>query len=53
MGRSVHEGDVLYVSVPESAARAFRTQPLTDVERAVLDEVIRIRRATTGPFWGQ
>jgi translation initiation factor 5B len=53
VGRSVHEGDVLYVSVPESAARAFRTQPLTDVERAVLDEVIRIRRATTGPFWGQ
>ncbi|HYK93717.1 MAG TPA: translation initiation factor IF-2 [Thermoplasmata archaeon] len=52
IGRGVSEGDVLYVSIPESAARLFKTTPLTDSERAVLDEVTRIRRATQ-PFWGQ
>ncbi|HZY91510.1 MAG TPA: translation initiation factor IF-2 [Thermoplasmata archaeon] len=52
VGRSVAEGDVLYVAFPESAARLFKTAKLTESERAVLDEVIRIRRATQ-PFWGQ
>ncbi len=52
VGRSVAEGDVLYVSIPESAARKFRTETLTESERSVLEEVVRIRRATH-PFWGQ
>jgi translation initiation factor 5B len=53
MGRNLQEGDIVYVAVPEPAARALRSQDLSDPERAVLDEVLRIRRATLGPFWGQ
>jgi translation initiation factor 5B len=52
VGRTIAEGDILFVSVPESAARVLRTASITDSERAVLDEVIRIRRAGS-PFWGQ
>jgi translation initiation factor 5B len=53
VGRTVQEGDVLYVSLPESAARVLRVQKLTDNEQRVLEEVLRIRRSTVGPFWGQ
>ena len=53
VGRNLTEGDVLYVAVPEPAARLLKNLPLSDRERAVLDEVVRIRRATTSPFWGQ
>jgi translation initiation factor 5B len=53
VGRTLAEGDVLYVAVPEAAVRQLKTAPLSDSERAVLDEVIRIRRASFGPFWGQ
>jgi translation initiation factor 5B len=52
VGRTLQEGDVLYVTVPESSARALKDLPLSESERGVLDEVIRIRRATH-PFWGQ
>jgi translation initiation factor 5B len=52
VGRTLQEGDVLYVTIPESSARALRERPLSDPERLVLDEVIRIRRASQ-PFWGQ
>ncbi|MGA7862371.1 MAG: translation initiation factor IF-2 [Thermoplasmata archaeon] len=52
VGRTLQEGDVLYVTIPESSARALRDRPLSDPERLVLDEVLRIRRATQ-PFWGQ
>ena len=52
VGRTLQEGDVLYVTIPESSARALRTRPLSETERAVLDDVVRIRRATH-PFWGQ
>ncbi len=52
VGRTLAEGDVLYVTIPESAARALKDRPLSDSERSVLDEVLRIRRATQ-PFWGQ
>jgi len=52
IGRTLMEGDVLYVAIPEPAARALRTQPLSDTERVVLDEVVRIRRVSQ-PFWGQ
>lgn len=53
VGRNLAEGDTLYVAVPEAAARLLRTVALSDQERAVLDEVVRIRRATVNPFWGQ
>jgi translation initiation factor 5B len=52
VGRNVEEGDTLFVQVSEGAARALRTANLTPNERAVLDEVVRIRRQTS-PFWGQ
>jgi translation initiation factor 5B len=52
VGRTLLEGEVLYVTIPESSARALKDMPLSDSERAVLDDVVRIRRATQ-PFWGQ
>jgi translation initiation factor 5B len=52
MGRNLKEGDVLLVSLPESAARGLRGQSLTSRETEILDEVVRIHRATA-PFWGQ
>ncbi|MCI4372381.1 MAG: translation initiation factor IF-2 [Thermoplasmata archaeon] len=52
MGRNLKEGDVLLVSVPESAARAFKIQGLSPTEMGILEEVARIHRATH-PFWGQ
>jgi translation initiation factor 5B len=52
VGRTLREGDVLYVTIPENAARALRDRPLSESERHVLDEVIRLRR-TSQPFWGQ
>ncbi len=52
MGRNLKEGDVLLVSVPESAARAFKAQGLSPTEMGILEEVARIHRPTQ-PFWGQ
>jgi translation initiation factor 5B len=51
-GRNLKAHDVLIVSLPEAAARALRTQPLTETERGILDEVVRARRGAH-PFWGQ
>lgn len=52
VGRTFDEGAILYVSLPESSARALRDRPLTDSEKRVYEDVLRIRRATS-PFWGQ
>jgi translation initiation factor 5B len=52
VGRTLMEGDTLYVVLSEEAARQFRTSGLSDAERSVLDEVVRIRRQSE-PFWGQ
>ncbi|MGA8091039.1 MAG: translation initiation factor IF-2 [Thermoplasmata archaeon] len=52
MGRNLKEGDVLLVSLSENAARALRGQPLSASEQGILDEVVRLHRATQ-PFWGQ
>ncbi len=52
VGRNLHEGDILLVSLPEAAARALKDQPLSPSEKAALDEVVRLRRAAH-PFWGQ
>ncbi|MCI4331344.1 MAG: translation initiation factor IF-2 [Thermoplasmata archaeon] len=52
VGRTLQEGDILYVVLTEAAARQFRTSGLSDAERRVLDEVVRIRRRSE-PFWGQ
>jgi translation initiation factor 5B len=52
IGRNLKEGDLLLVSLTESAARSLRGQPLSPSEQAILDEVIRLHRASQ-PFWGQ
>ena len=52
VGRNLKEGEVLWVSLPEAAARALKDQPLTANERTILDEVVRMRRSVH-PFWGQ
>jgi len=52
IGRNLKEGDLLLVSLSESAARALRGQPLSSSEQAILDEVVRFHRVTQ-PFWGQ
>jgi translation initiation factor 5B len=52
MGRNLKEGDVLLVSVPEAAARAFKAQGLSPTEMGILEEVARIHRPAQ-PFWGQ
>ncbi|HYA70956.1 MAG TPA: translation initiation factor IF-2 [Thermoplasmata archaeon] len=52
IGRNLKEGDQLLVVLSESAARALRGQPLSASEQSILDEVVRLHRATH-PFWGQ
>ena len=52
VGRNLREGDRLLVSLPESVARALRGRSLTPREAEILDEVVRIHRASH-PFWGQ
>ncbi|HTP55661.1 MAG TPA: translation initiation factor IF-2 [Thermoplasmata archaeon] len=52
VGRNLAEGDRLLVVIPEASARALKGQPLTPNEQAILEEVVRLRRATH-PFWGQ
>ena len=52
MGRNLKEGDQLLVSIPESAARALRSQALSPREMEILEEVSRIHRPAH-PFWGQ
>jgi translation initiation factor 5B len=52
VGRGLSEGDVLYVAIPEGAARALKNVELSASEKQTLAEVLRIRRATD-PFWGQ
>lgn len=53
MGRTVQEGDILFVALPESAARSLRGQKLSPSEQLALEEIVKIRRVTHGPFWGQ
>ena len=52
VGRNLKEGDLLLVALTESAARSLRGQPLSPSEQSILDEVIRLHRASQ-PFWGQ
>ena len=52
VGRNLRPKDLLWVSLPEAAARALKDQPLTPTERTILEEVVRMRRGTH-PFWGQ
>jgi translation initiation factor 5B len=51
--RTLEEGDTVYVSLAESAVRTLRSLPLSEPEKAVLEEVVKLRRVRSGPFWGQ
>jgi translation initiation factor 5B len=51
VGRQIKPGDVLYVDLPESHARALRDVELTADEREVLERVCAIKRKEA-PFWG-
>jgi translation initiation factor 5B len=52
IGRNLKEGDTLLVALSETAARALRGQPLSASEQEILEEVVRLHRASH-PFWGQ
>ncbi|HTW55462.1 MAG TPA: translation initiation factor IF-2 [Thermoplasmata archaeon] len=52
VGRNVKEGDRLLVDLPESAARQLKGQTLTPHEQELLEQVLKMRRASQ-PFWGQ
>ncbi len=52
VGRNLKEGDQLLVSLPESVARTLKSRTLSARESEILEEVVRIHRATH-PFWGQ
>jgi translation initiation factor 5B len=52
IGRQIQPGDVLYVDLPESDARALRgRKEMTHDEAQVLDEISAIKRKED-PFWG-
>jgi len=51
VGRQVKGGDVLYVDLPEEAARSLRDQPLNPDEKGALEEIAKIKRKGD-PFWG-
>ena len=51
VGRQVKGGDVLYVDLPEEAARSLRDQPLNPDEKGALEEIAKIKRRTD-TFWG-
>ena len=50
-GRQIHEGDVLYVDIPESHVAALRKLELTSDEVEALDRVCEIKRKGD-QFWG-
>ena len=51
VGRQVEGGDILFVDLPEEAARALRDQPLNPDEKETLDQIAEIKRRTDR-FWG-
>ena len=51
VGRQVKGGDVLYVDLPEEAARTLRDQPLNPDEKEALAQIAEIKRRTDR-FWG-
>ena len=52
IGRQINGGDILYVDLPESDARALRDRKdLTHDEREALAEIAAIKRRED-PFWG-
>jgi len=55
VGRQIHEGDTLYVNIPEKHARIVELElksKLAEDEREVLEEFLEIKRKKD-PFWGR
>ncbi|HSD56821.1 MAG TPA: translation initiation factor IF-2, partial [Methanotrichaceae archaeon] len=55
VGRQIHEGDILYVNMPEKHARIVEMElkpKLSEDEREVLEKFLEIKRKKE-PFWGR
>jgi translation initiation factor 5B len=55
VGRQIHEGDILYVNIPEKHARIVELElkpKLAEDEREVLEKFLEIKRKKD-PFWGR
>jgi translation initiation factor 5B len=55
VGRQIHEGDILYVNIPEKHARIVEQElkpKLSQDEREALEEFLEIKRRKD-PFWGK
>jgi translation initiation factor 5B len=55
VGRQIHEGDILYVNIPEKHARIVEQElkpKLSQDEREALEEFLEIKRRKD-PFWGR
>jgi len=55
VGRQIHEGDILYVNIPEKHARIVELElkpKLSEDEREVLDDFLNIKRKKDA-FWGR
>jgi translation initiation factor 5B len=55
VGRQIHEGDILYVNIPEKHARIVELElkpKLAEDEREVLDNFLEIKRKKDA-FWGR
>ncbi|MDD1751661.1 MAG: translation initiation factor IF-2 [Methanotrichaceae archaeon] len=55
VGRQIHEGDTLYVNIPEKHARIVEQElkpRLSEDEREMLEEFLTIKRRKE-PFWGR
>ena len=55
VGRQIHEGDILYVNIPEKHARIVEMElkpKLAEDEREVLDKFLEIKRKKDA-FWGR
>jgi len=55
VGRQIHEGDILYVNIPEKHARIIEQElkpKMSDDELNILEEFLEIKRKKD-PFWGR
>ena len=55
VGRQIHEGDILYINIPEKHSRIVEQElkpKLNEDEREVLEKFLEIKRKKE-PFWGR
>lgn len=54
VGRQIHEGDILYVDIPERHVRLLKKkygESLTQDQSKCLDELIEIKRKNVDKWW--